>query len=614
MSAPDYRYLQAWARPSASKSASASSSRRAYAGGNSYEVILPTTDGDTASPATQLENKDDPQQSAYQVRLDTPGGISYAPDVLAQHNSVKRLFIPATMYDRSAKEYDFTREIEAKQKKVSPTTTSKPELDKLGRTQAQAYKDSVEQTASEPATTDQARSEAEPFDIPSTSDAAKSQAEQSVPKQDREDTASTMTNATTASVQSKMTTLTLNAERTQTIPKNVSAHAITTPFIPPPSISGDSSNSRTPWAASSDWTSHRALDRITEKEKKLGITQFEEASEGRVPSSYEASLFPSPDSQSDAATIKTTRPGELRVEDLFVPDPRPWRPLRYVRKIDPRQLLILCAGAALTPGQVAAIKLGSDASSVFTTETTATRREASDAASIYSSLPTDFSVEATRKAMFAAGKLPDYKSLEAQLKSSSSLSPVSATAATLEGEENRAGLGFIFCPTHDLRSRQPAYKRSPEVTVEPNFSRRLEKPPELCHSTIRRAALRSALAALEFTKWEAEGFDKIVIATHHGWLVDGISRWIWEWRHNKWRIMAESPLGMIGEQVPDRDLWELLDRAVKGYEEIDCTVRFWKISKEQNIHAVQLAQQGSCKDNQQPGTVRWTKKKTPSST
>ncbi len=133
-----------------------------------------------------------------------------------------------------------------------------------------------------------------------------------------------------------------------------------------------------------------------------------------------------PADESDAATIRTTRPGELRVEDLFVPDPRPWRPLRYVRKVDPRQMLILCAGAALTPGQVAAMKVGSDASSVFTANTSATRfgGGASDAASIYSSIPTDFSVEATRKAMFGAGKLPDYKSLEAQLKSSSASAPV----------------------------------------------------------------------------------------------------------------------------------------------------------------------------------------------
>ncbi|CDU23275.1 uncharacterized protein SPSC_01904 [Sporisorium scitamineum] len=595
MSAPDYRYLQAWARPSAPKpsSSSGTTSKRLYDSNTLYEAVLPTTEGVTATPATQTQDTNAQQQqtSAYQVRLDIPGGISYAPDALAQHNSVKRLFIPATMHDRDAKEYDFAREIEAK--KTAAASKKKPELDEHGRTQAQAYKESVEQQQS-------STPDVKPFEIPASSESTSQ--ESGTETKDSGDAASIMTNATTASVQSKMTTLTLTAERTQTLPINVSANVVATPFRPPPSITGDASTARTPWAATSSWTSHRALDRLTEKEKKLGITQFEEATEGRVPSAYEASLFPT---QSDAATIKTARPsGELLVEDLFVPDPRPWRPLRYVRKVDPRQMLILCAGAALTPGQVAAMKLGSDASTILTTDTSAAGFGASDAASIYSAIPTDFSMQATRKAMFGAGKLPDYKSLEAQLKTSSS----SAALPTTQGaEEKRAGLGFVFCPTHDPRARHPSYKRSPEIAVEPNFSRRLERPPELCHSTLRRAALRSALAALEFTKWESEGFDKIVIATHHTWLVDGISRWIWEWRHNKWRIMAESPLGMVGEQVPDRDLWELLDKAVKGYEEIDCTVRFWKVSKEQNLEAVGLAQEGACKDNQQPGTVRWTK-------
>lgn len=595
MSAPDYRYLQAWARPSAAKSSSSGgSSRRPYESGTSYEAVLPTSEGDASTPA----DKHAQQQSAYQVRLDVPGGISYAPDALAQHNSVKRLFIPATMHDRSAKEYDFAREIEAKRKAAtSKALKDEPELDEQGRTQAQAYKESVQQ--SEATASDQGDA-ATPFMIPDSSRTVGDGKEQ----EKDSDAASVLTNATAASVQSKMTTLTLAAERTQTLPMNVSANAVTVPFRPPPSITGDAANAQTPWNTASNWTSHRALDRLTDKEKKLGITQFEEATEGRVPSAYEASLFPA--SASDAATIKTMRPGELLVEDLFVPDPRPWRPLRYVRKIDPRQMLILCAGAALTPGQVEAMKFESDASPILTSNT-ATRRGPSDAASIYSSVPTDFSVEATRKAMFGAGKLPDYKSLEAQLKTAS-------TTTDFESEEKRAGLGFVFCPTHDPRSRQPSYKRSPEVTVEPNFSRRLERPPDFSTSTLRRAALRSALAALEFTKWESEGFDKIVVATHHGWLVDGVSRWIWEWRHNKWRIMTESPLGMIGEQVPDRDLWELLDKAVKGYEEIDCTVRFWKISKEQNAQAVLLAQEGACKDNQQPGTVRWTKKRVPAST
>ncbi len=118
MAGPDYRYLQAWARPSASSGPSAS--RQTYDRSNSYEVILPTSDGDTATQAAQPptatkgKGKDEPEQSSYQVRLDTPGGISYAPDALAQHNSVKRLFIPASMHDRNAQHYNFAKEIETR--------------------------------------------------------------------------------------------------------------------------------------------------------------------------------------------------------------------------------------------------------------------------------------------------------------------------------------------------------------------------------------------------------------------------------------------------------------------------------------------------------------------
>ena len=59
--------------------------------------------------------------------------------------------------------------------------------------------------------------------------------------------------------------------------------------------------------------------------------------------------------------------------------------------------------------------------------------------------------------------------------------------------------------------------------VEPNFSRRLERPEFPHETTKRRAALRSVIAALEYIPWEEEGFDKIVIATHHGWIVRGIA-------------------------------------------------------------------------------------------
>lgn len=561
MSKPDYRYLQAWARPSASTRAP-----RPYENRSTYEVILPTTDGDTATtpsaPVTKTASSDSTVEAAgYQVRLDTPGGFTYAPDMLAQHNSVKRLFIPGTVLEQrnNATEYDFGKEIRdrnphlaAPQQSAQPSSASTDQ----GVTEAQAYIDSIR---------DRPDVDIKPFDIPGADLDPASPAPSTV-KDDHADTTSILTNATATSVQTSLTAMTLASGRSQTLPRNVIANAVVAPFRAAPAVSGDKSHAQTPWSSGATRSSHRALDRPSDQERAAGITQFEQATEGRIPSSYEASMFATP--SSDSATIQTVRSGELRVEDLFIPDPRPWRPLRWVRKVDPRQMLILCAGAALTPGQIAATKYGKDSASLH----------------------------ASQHPMLGISSMPDYKTLESQLKTSS--------AASAEGtEDKRVGLGFVFCPHSDPRNADK--KRH-----EPNFSRRLERPTEFAQSTLRRGALRSALAALEFTRWEAEGFDKIVIGTHHSWLVDGIARWIWEWRHTSWKLNAESPLGMVGDQVPDRDLWELLDRAVKSYEEIDCTVRFWKLSKDQNAAAVDMAKEGACKDTVHPGTVRWTKKKT----
>ncbi|KAE8223212.1 hypothetical protein CF326_g8230, partial [Tilletia indica] len=80
----------------------------------------------------------------------------------------------------------------------------------------------------------------------------------------------------------------------------------------------------------------------------------------------------------------------------------------------------------------------------------------------------------------------------------------------------------------------------------------------------------------------------------NGWIVHGA---------------AGSELGVDpGERVPDRDLWELLDEAVRGYEEIDCNVRFWRVNKADLETAKELAVAGAINDKQQPETVRWRKK------
>ena len=45
---------------------------------------------------------------------------------------------------------------------------------------------------------------------------------------------------------------------------------------------------------------------------------------------------------------------------------------------------------------------------------------------------------------------------------------------------------------------------------------------------------------------------------------------IWEWRQKGWRLTRSSPQGVLGDDVPNRDLWELLDYVVRRYEDIEC--------------------------------------------
>ncbi|EPQ32331.1 uncharacterized protein PFL1_00527 [Pseudozyma flocculosa PF-1] len=638
----DYRYLEAWKKPTASASTSTSTStlsrsnRSSNYDHSSFQDVLSSTNN-AACPT-------DASTSSYQVRLDTPGGITYAPDVLSQHNSAKRLFIPAKL--TPGDEFDFAAEI-TRRREASTSNVADAEAKEeagdanKGPTDAQAYAASIDMLAqqSEPGQdkTSKGVSFAEDAEtIPQTAidadDTAETTAGNAADK--APDTASIRSNdtaVTARSISSRMTAMTLATDRDGTLPHTVAANATVARTRMPASVAGDGT-AKTPWT-STEWSGHRALDRPSQREKEAGITNFEDVGGyGRVPSAAEADLDAASSTMHDGSSVHTARTAQtvggvynLRPSDLFVADPRPWRPLRYVRKVDPRQVLLMCAGTTLTAGQVAAHRIGSgqhafdgcDAASIKSYMTSATSRTSGAGTPVFpSTTPTALTQQAAWRSMLNSGKMPDYETLASQFAKSNATSTSAAAAsasATTDPsvEEVRGGLGFVFCPPVDPSSL-PSSSSSPSPSssrVEANFSRRLERPPELSATTKKRAGLRSVLAALEYQQWEDEGFDKIVVATHHRWLVDGISRDIWEWRHNHWRLTRDGPLGTPGESVPDRDLWELLDGAVQKYEQIDCTVRFWYVPRTENMPAFHLAEQGAVKDNQQPGLVRWTKPK-----
>ncbi|CAD6883870.1 unnamed protein product [Tilletia controversa] len=498
----DLRYLEAW-----KKQATASSSRT------------------TSSFAT----------TPYNVRLDQPGdGLSYAPDPLAStHNTAKRLFLPASISlapstsssssfsSSSASIFDFQEEIAERRRKKEANF-------KLGD-----YDGDLEEQDNgdedEDEDDDDYRFDAMSIAAPSI--------RSTFPRKDSDNASlssiSTLTKSTTTASNlyaSSHPGLVPGPPNTQ--------NQLTTSRLPP-SISN--TPSQTPWSAPLR-TNYPALDRLTEEERESGrLSRWEEINErGNVP--FEqllgnntregagddgASMF---SVRSDAASIRTNA-DNIRVEDLFVPDPRPWRPLRYVRRTDPRQLLLLTHGLLVRD----------------------------------------------------------------------------PTTSTLTG-----GIGVDYCPSS---SSEPTSLNTNRT--EKNLSHALEVPPDtvLLQSTTlttKRAAIRAALAALEYADWFEEGFDQVVIGVAHDWLVRGICADIWQWRQDGWVVKgaAGAELGVDeGERVPDRDLWELLDETVRTYEAIDCNVRFWRVNKADLGTAKELAVAGAINDKPQPETVRWRKKR-----
>lgn len=315
------------------------------------------------------------------------------------------------------------------------------------------------------------------------------------------------------------------------------------------------------------WYGHRALERPSRRDAERGMGAFEEINgPGRIPSLAEAAQDP------DSSTIDTSRSNAagrtLSVADLFIVDPRRYRPLRMVRRSDPKQVLLLCAG-------------------VYLSEKEGTSLQAAQAARKAGLNPADL------------GK--DNKQIQ------DIISTLHTTRAS------RGGIGVLYCPNDDPLSQDERKLQEMDRRFEVNACKRLEAPPELIGSnTARRAQLRSALAAIELANWEEEGFDKIVIGVDQDWIVQGITTDIWRWKHTGWKLTGHSPQGAPGESVPDRDLWELLDAAVTKYEEIDCNVRFWHIHAQDGALVKRLAEMGATKNvAERPAVVRWRKKLAP---
>ena len=249
----------------------------------------------------------------------------------------------------------------------------------------------------------------------------------------------------------------LSRHGNRALPFEVRKNLLATNFQPPPS-SSDTKYATHRWDTPT-WSSLRSAEMLNGAPK------------GRDAGTQWLAISGSGESTCESAA--ESEPGSLAtIAALFVPDPRPWRPYRLVRRSNPRQLLLLTAGAELSSQQIKSMTLAQQVAS-------------------------------------GVAKPPkDARSLASYF-------------GTTENATSQAGLGFVYSPSAALCSElgEPADVRRAET----NFSRRLERPVFPNRTSRSRAALRSVIAALEYVHWEEEGFDKIVVATHHAWIVQGIS-------------------------------------------------------------------------------------------
>ncbi|KAI1073341.1 hypothetical protein LB507_011668 [Fusarium sp. FIESC RH6] len=144
------------------------------------------------------------------------------------------------------------------------------------------------------------------------------------------------------------------------------------------------------------------------------------------------------------------------------------------------------------------------------------------------------------------------------------------------GQENpRAGWAFVFRP-----------RQSNATTY---VTGRLEnKGPfgDDQSQTSNRAELRAIIGALGFRHWTGEGFTRLVFATDSEYVVKGATAWVSGWLRKGWKTSS-------GDRVKNRDLWEALLGELERWNVHGMRIQFWKIPREWNTEADQLAKEAA---------------------
>ncbi|KAF8322519.1 ribonuclease H-like protein [Clavulina sp. PMI_390] len=104
--------------------------------------------------------------------------------------------------------------------------------------------------------------------------------------------------------------------------------------------------------------------------------------------------------------------------------------------------------------------------------------------------------------------------------------------------------------------------------------------------TSNRAELRAVIIFLQARVWESGGVDRFVIATDSEYVVEGVCGRLDRWIERGWKTNRGTP-------VKNRDLWEVLKREIDSAKSVDIDVLFWRIPRQWNQKADELAKRGA---------------------
>ncbi|KAI1371734.1 ribonuclease H-like domain-containing protein [Hypoxylon crocopeplum] len=147
-------------------------------------------------------------------------------------------------------------------------------------------------------------------------------------------------------------------------------------------------------------------------------------------------------------------------------------------------------------------------------------------------------------------------------------------ACTNNGYQNaRGGVGFSF-------SNHDSGHISLPLPLEVGRDSAWHQP------TSNVAELQAVIEALRWLPWYREGWDALVIATDSAYVASGATKWISSWINNRWRSAK-------GTQVSNIAQWKILLKLFRRYAMHGCEIMFWKIPRELNSVADELAKRGA---------------------